>query len=365
MKILFYIGSLGKGGAERVISNLANYLVNDNEVIIMTDLKRNSKYKLNENVTIFSLDKDDNVLKFKIFKIFNNIKRLKNMNKTLNKIKPDAIISFLPNPSYRILLLKRIIKVPVIISVRNDPNAEYNNFIKKFLVKVLYSRANGFVFQTEEARNWFSKKIQDKSAIIPNPINPDFICEPYKGEREKTIINIGRLAQQKNQKLLIDAFYEIQKKYPDYILKIYGEGKLREKLEEQINELKLENKVFLMGIKDNIKEEIYKAGMFVLSSDFEGMPNTLMEAMALGLPCISTDCPCGGPKFLIKDKENGLLTEVGNKEELIDAIKYIINNQNEAKKMGNNANKICKILNPNLINDKWKKYIEDIIKENN
>ena len=137
MKILFYIGGLGKGGAERVISNLPNYLIKENEITIMTDFNRKSKYALNEKINIVALDKDDTIQKLKII---NNFKRLKKISRVIESIKPDVIISFLPLPSYRVLLLKRKIKTPIIVSVRNDPNAEYNNFIKKIIMKLLCIR---------------------------------------------------------------------------------------------------------------------------------------------------------------------------------------------------------------------------------
>jgi glycosyltransferase involved in cell wall biosynthesis len=148
-------------------------------------------------------------------------------------------------------------------------------------------------------------------AIIPNPINPEFNVKPFSGKRRKIITSVGRLSEQKNQHVLIEAFSRIEKDFPDYELVIYGEGNLRETLENQIKTLKLENKVKLPGVKKNIKNEIYDCSLFVLPSLYEGMPNALMEAMALGLPVISTDCPCGGPRFLIHNY-NGLLVKVNN-----------------------------------------------------
>ena len=153
--------------------------------------------------------------------------------------------------------------------------------------------------------------------------------------------------------LLLEAFAEAHKTHPEYILKIYGEGVLRGALENKISEFNLEESAFLMGEKDNIKDEIYKEGIFVLSSDYEGMPNALMEAMALGIPCISTDCPCGGPKYLIKNKKNGILVDINDKNQLKEAMIYLIENKDIAKEIGSCANKICEELNPSVINKKW------------
>ena len=152
----------------------------------------------------------------------------------------------------------------------------------------------------------------------------------------------------------------LPEKYKEYKLIIYGEGNSREKLEELIRELGIEKRVILPGIIEDVKEKIYKATMFVLSSRYEGMPNALMEAMALGLPVISSDCPCGGPRYLIKNEQNGILVENDNIEELKNAMETILENKEFASKIGKNANKIADTLNPYKVNKLWEKYIEKV-----
>lgn len=359
MNILFNMGSLKKGGAERVASNLCNFLVKDNDISIMTSIKENSYYKLNNNINLYNLDEnrpEKNFLK-------KNIKRLKKMNLLVKKIKPDIIISFLPEPSYRILFLKIFNpNIKVIVSVRNDPKVEYSSIKNRMIMKLLYPLADGFVFQTQEAKEYFSKKIQDKSVIIPNPINEEFICEPYTGKREKIIVTVGRLEEQKNHKMLIEAFSKLPEEFKEYKLIIYGEGSLRNKLEEQINELNLKDRVLLPGQVDNVKEKIYKASLFVLSSKYEGMPNALMEAMALGIPCVATDCPCGGPRFLIKNKENGYLIAINDTENLYKKMKEVL--ETDQTVISKNASKITIGLNPKKINENWREYIEKIYTKN-
>ena len=345
------MGSMDKGGAQRVIANLVNFLVKDNEISIVTTSNRKSQYELDKKVCRFFLDKDKTKS--------NNFSRLKKLNKIIKNVKPDLIITFQPEPSFRILLLKILNRIPVILSVRNDPNIEYRSAKRKMMMKMLYPLANGYVFQTEDAKNYFSKMIKRKKvAIIPNPINEQFVVdEEYKGKREKTIVTVGRIEKQKNQKLLIDAFRKISRDYDEYKLLIYGEGKLREELEKYVKEIDLSKKVIFKGQVDNIKDEILKAGIFVLSSDYEGMPNALMEAMALGIPSISTDCPCGGPRTIIKDNKNGILVDVNNVEELKNAIKKIIEDDKFAKRISYNAIKIRETYNPIKIANIWKDFI--------
>ena len=353
MHILFCLGSMNKGGAERVIANLSNNFIERYKITIVITSNTCPEYELNKKINLISLDtnnKKENLIK-------RNIKRILKLRKIIKKEKPDVIVSLLPEPTYRVMLSKLFLKNKVIISVRNDPNAEYNTLIKRILVRLLYSNADGFIFQTADAQKWFSKKIQNKSTIIPNPINENFITHPFEGEREKKIVTVGRLVEQKNQKLLIDAFNKFQKEYQNYKLSIFGEGPLKDSLMKHIDDLGLNNKVFLEGEKKDIKSYIYDAEMFILSSDFEGMPNALMEAMALGIPCISTDCPCGGPKFLINNGINGYLFEVNNKEKLYQLMKKLAENKNIRDKFSKNANMICEKLNPNLIYSKWEEYI--------
>ena len=335
MKIVFGIDSLKKGGAERVLSNLANDLINNNDVSIIVTSDITSSYPLNKKIRVFSLDNGKKSL-------IKNFKRVINLYKYLKEIKPDIVITFMPPQSFRVLLLKNILKLKVIVSVRNDPNREYKSLKNKITMKLLYRKSDGFVFQTDEASKYFSKKIQDRGVIIPNPINEDFLVDGYKGVRKKEIVAVGRLENQKNYFYLLDTYKELLKVKKDYKLLIYGDGSLKSDIVSYIKENKLEKNVILKGKKDNIKEEIYKSSIYILPSLYEGMPNALMEAMALGLPVIATDCPCGGPKFLIDNGKNGLLVEVNNKEELLNAILKYINEPEFALQCGNNANRDMK-----------------------
>lgn len=360
MKIMFVIDAMNKGGAERVISNLSNYFIKNNEVAIVTIDGMYSKYALNENIKRYCIT-DFNTKNNLTYKITKLKKRIKNLVKYKKEFNPDIVISFLPRSCFYTLFSNFFFKTKTIVSERNDPRISFKKIKYRIMMKLLYPTANGFVFQTSGAKEYFSKKIQSKSAIIPNPLNIDFLNKVYKGHREKTIVNVGRLVKQKNQKLLIDAFYIVSKKYPDYKLIIYGEGALREELENLIKEYKLSDKVFLPGNVEDIKGKLEKAGMFVLSSLYEGMPNSLMEALALGVPSISTDCPAGGSKFLINNGVNGLLIENDNKNDLVEAIEKIIEDKDFCKKISKESSKIREKLHPKIINKMWEDYIFKVI----
>lgn len=357
MKVMFCTSSMGKGGAERVISILSNDFVKNNKVSILINTDKNIAYELDKKINIITLDK-----KYYKNNLIRNIYRISQTKKILKKEKPDIIISFLPMPSFRILIANKKTKIPVIISDRNDPKQEYKSKLSNTLMNYLYPKASGFVFQTNEQKEYFKNDIQQRSIIIFNPIKDSFLetKDISIEEKENVIINVGRLVPQKNQRMLINAFAKVSKKHPQYKLKIFGDGPLKEELQEQINKLNINNKVFLCGIADNIKEELEKAKIFVLSSDYEGMPNSLIEAMAVGCVVISTDCPCGGPRELIQNNENGLLIPIRNDEELIKSMNFVIEHEENAEIMSKNAKNVKEILNTNYILEEWKKYIKEV-----
>lgn len=362
MKILFCIDSMTSGGAERVIANLANYLVKDkNDITILTLLQRESSYELDSRVKYHSLKIREGKKKTfdKIKSIFENRKKY---FEYLKDNPQDIVIAFLPRACYYSAMVCKSMNIKLIISERNDPKSVYNNLLKKIITKYLYAKADGFVFQTKMASRYFSKKIRKRSVIISNPVNDKFLIEPYSGKRKKNIVSVGRLTEQKNQILLIEAFNKIHKKYNDYRLIIYGDGPLRFELERKINEYNLSDKVFLPGISKNILKDIYEASIFVLSSDYEGMPNALMEALALGIPSVSTDCPCGGPQELINNNEDGLLVTPGNCKELTEALELLINDKEKCNEFSKKSNAKMKKYNVKLINKKWISIINDVVK---
>jgi len=357
MRIMFCLGSLGIGGAERVITNLANTFIKENEVSIVVSTPKDNIYKLDEKIRFEVIDSLEE--KNKIKKIFHRIKKTKEL---INDINPDIIVVFLPEPSIRVAMLRKKLKVPTIISVRDDPKVDYKKLKMYLPMKLFFKNADAFVFQTQEQREFFSKNIQNKSTIIFNPINNKFICNPFNGKRNNCIVSAGRLMPQKNQKLLIDAFAIVNKKYPEFELHIYGEGDLREELQNQINDLGLNKKVFLDGLTDNMKDKVYNARMFVLSSRHEGLPNALLESMAVGTPCISTRFTGGGAEAIIHHKKNGLLVE-NDVKELSDAMIYYIENEEKSIEFGKRASEEMKNYTQEEITKQWFNYIKDTLKK--
>lgn len=352
-KLLFYINQIAEGGAERVMTRLANSFSEDGyDVIFITSFLLPNEYYLNSNVKRLSVEKQEIVQS----KIKRNYSRVKYLRRVIKKEKPDAVISFMMEPNFRILLGTIGLGTKKIISVRNVPEKEYAGKIGWIVSHVLFRLADGVVFQTEDAKKWFPKSIQKKSEIIFNAVDPCFF-NTEKLDDIGGIVTMGRLSSQKNQKLLIDAFEKIANEYKEITLHIYGEGSERKKLQNQIEQKKLTGRVILEGQVTNVSEILQHAKIFILSSDYEGIPNALIEAMAVGVPCISTDCPCGGPSMLIDNGINGILVNVGDIEAMTEAMRKLIANPQFLKSIGKQARLDMKSYTPDKIYLTWKNYI--------
>jgi glycosyltransferase involved in cell wall biosynthesis len=355
-RLLFYINAIHHGGAERVMVNLANeFSRRGYTVILVTSFRDEKEYELDPLVRRESLE-DSEIDQGSLKK---NISRIAKLRRMCKRERPDVVVSFMAEANFRAILATRLLGVKTVISVRNDPKREYPNLAYKAAAKLLFPFASGYVFQTEDARNHFPKGIQDKSKIILNQVDEKFYNANYEGER-KDIVTAGRLGKQKNQKLLIDAFAKIAGDFPEDNLVIYGDGSLRRSLSEHAAALGLQDRIIFKGVVTEIQEKIKGAKLFVLSSDYEGLPNVVMEAMTLGIPVVSTDCPCGGPRLLIDSGENGVLVPVGDAEKLGEAMKSVLGDSGFAEKLSRNARKRSLDFAPDEVFREWEQYLLDV-----
>lgn len=347
-EIVFVVTSMGKGGAERVVSILANYYASIGWKVHIIMLWHDIlEYKLNDDIQVHRLS---NTGGNPYAKIPSLVWRLREM---IKKIAPIAVVSFIAQNNIISYIATRGLRVRLIPSERIDPASMKRGKLYSGILNIVYANATVTVLQTERARNFFPEKVRKNSVIIYNPVTVECYA---KLDREKIIITAGRLEQQKNHKMLISAFEKFHKYFRDYRLVIYGEGSLRKELENMIKEKELNNVVSLPGAVSNIQEKEANAEMFVLSSDFEGMSNALMEAMAIGLPCITTDC--AGSDELIKNKKNGLLVKVGDEQGVLDAMIYMVENRAEAEAMGRAAHVFSSVFATENVITKWREIIE-------
>ena len=389
--IAMYIGSLVKGGAERVMCNLAEYFYSQGyKVTFVTTYLGQEEYDVPHGTwhrekadgcrELTVLDPDDRRHKVwlddgadgigRVFtalphedrrgRIANFFKREKILRDTWKELKPDVILSFLGKNNIMAIKSARGLGIPVVVSVRSNPSREYGSKSLDLSMRYYFPKAAGVVVQTTEAAEYFGSNIKTK--ILPNSIHPDFIGRelvPFES-RAKEIVTVGRLDDNKNQILLIKAFKEIEKDFPGYRVVIYGDGVKRKEFESAASE-----HVTFMGRVSDVPDRIAGSEVFVLTSKQEGYPNALIEAMSLGLVCISTDCPCGGPRDLITDGENGLLIPMSGEEEMVkelsEELRRVLTDRELAKKMSENAAKVRDEYNPDVINGQWKEYLEGVM----
>lgn len=320
MKILIVISNMFGGGAQRVISRLANSLSEDNDVMILA-FPTKSTFPLSESIRVFSLEEPEIRFSGRIGRVRVMILRTRRvlaLSRQLRKLKreenPDVTISFLEYPNMMNALTGG--KDRRIMSERNNPRRKGRLY--RYMERFSFHFADKVVFQTNVVKEMFPSGIRKKGVVIPNPVKVDCLAT---GGRKK-IVTMGRLHSQKNHELLIRAFAKFSQTHPSHTLHIYGKDYGECRLQSLIEKLSLSDKVFLEGFVDDVHSAIADAEQFVLSSDYEGTPNALLEAMMMGLPCISTDFE--GIREMLGDSGACVLTPVGDESSLAEAMSSLV-----------------------------------------
>ena len=355
--IVFYIGSLSRGGAERVIVNLAAYFHDCGyRVTIVTKEQDTVEYPVPEGVARILADiTEDEISRNRVANLYRRIKKLRNIFKQLA---PDYIVSFIKKNNFMAITSAAGLHVPVIVSVRSNPAREYPDKATRLLANVLFAKAAGIVLQTGQAKEFFPDAVQKKAVVLPNSLSEQFLQTEYIGERKKEIVWVGRMDENKNPIMLLRAFGKIAEKYPDWTLKYVGDGPQMNELKELSQNQKYADQICFTGRVEDVASVIRPASMFVLTSKQEGMPNALMEAMVSGLAAVSTDCPCGGPAELIKNDVNGILIPVDDEQALTVALDKLLSDGEYRNRLGEEAKKLIEIVHPDMVNRKWLEYIE-------
>lgn len=346
--IIFITISMSGGGTERVIALLADWYINNGFKVSILMIGGNKvEYALDERIDIRSISSATGG------KIVERIKRIIKLRKEIIK-KKSYVIAMGSVAAIFTLIAAIGTGAYVIISERNDPNQLNHrpiHFYEKIVRNILYIKADKIVFQTEMAKKCFPYKIKKKSKIILNPLRLSIIDNDYV--RESRVITAGRLTRQKNHLLLIEAFLEFHKTHPKFSLHIFGKGEMENDLNKYIKENNAEQFIILEGFTDCLNVEFNRSAMYISSSDWEGISNSLAEAIASGVPTIATDCPMGGSATLIDNMVNGILVPVEDKRALIEAMKMIADDKELAEKLSKNGIKLIDRLNIDRIAREW------------
>jgi GalNAc-alpha-(1->4)-GalNAc-alpha-(1->3)-diNAcBac-PP-undecaprenol alpha-1,4-N-acetyl-D-galactosaminyltransferase len=356
-KIAFVIPYLDSGGAERVVTTLANELVNYYEVSIITYTKKDPFYELDSRIQLYYCLETLAPSRNTFAALFNNYKLIRRLWQLFREKQIAVVIGFLTSANVLTIIAGKLCGVKVIISERNNPKRDRIQKMWEFLRRKTYPYADTLVVQTEYIKSVFQTYVdENKIVILPNPINPDLSKKRiFNRERNNEILSVGRLTDQKNHEMLIRAF--ALAKIDNWILIIAGEGENRVRLEKIVEELNLKNRVLLLGRQKNIAEFYNSASIFAFSSNYEGFPNALIEAMHFGMACISTDCPTG-PSELIENGTNGFLTSMHDVEKMAEGLKTLTENKELRSLFGKKAKERVKVFEVAEVLSQWNRVLE-------
>ena len=369
MKIVLTIPTLTYSGAPKIMAWVANQMAaRGHEVHFVAFFSSEQARALHEKIEMRSL----NVTLRQSRLARNTIgmaQALWRLHRIVKKEKPDVVVTFLDSVGYMYLPIARYFtKSKTVASERVDPYTYRGKMakIRFFLMRF----ADSFVFQTDGAREFFKgrKKIYNNSDVIPNPVvvgekvralRPGI---PAFEERDDRIVTVGRLSlRQKRQDVLLEAFKILRETRPQLKLTMYGDGVNKEKIQELIEKMGLSDSATLAGRVSDVEKAIFNARAFALSSDFEGIPNALIEALSVGVPSVSTDCSPGGAALLIKDGENGFLVPRGDAKALAEKLAILVDDKETSERFSANGPAIENEFSEETIAEQWENYFKRLV----
>ena len=357
MNVLMVMPSLSGGGAERVAVALSKYLTQNNASFTFLLTKSNEiAYELPDDVKV-------------LYEGFGSrtspVAQIRAIRNALRCEKYSVAISFLPFQNIYSLIAGVGIDVKTVVSIRNYPACKsIHMLLKNVITRVAYSvLADGIVFQTSRQAKLFPVSLQNKGVVIPNPLSSN-LPERCRENRRNVITASGRLTQQKNYPMMLKAFKNVHDQYPEYELEIYGSGELESALKTLSAELGIRKYVHFKGFQEDAMERIASSALFVMTSDWEGMSNSLMEALAMGVPVVCTRCQGGGAEELIVDGVNGLLVDRNDVLGLSNAICAVLDDPDMACRLSTNAQRIKEKLSFEKVGRNWAQYLLEISSNN-
>ena len=355
-RVLFLLPSIAAGGAERVVSIISSQLVNQGCSVDIA--------VFNDSMCAYEISKAVQVKRVGRFGASNGklakIDRLFDLIRYMRKNKGAVIVPFHPVCLKYAITAARFADVQVIACERNDPYHLYETDNLAADIRKLYAAAAHCVFQTQEAREFYSNLPDSKCTIIPNPVTePQHTwCGTVKAGR---IISVCRLTAQKNLKMAIDAFAYVLKVVGRPIsFDIFGQGECREELEKYAEAAGVAEWVHFRGVTKEVQKELAAASVFISSSDYEGISNSMLEAMAIGMPVVCTDCPIGGARETITENVDGLLVPVGDSKAMAEAIIRILQDEAYAQNLGRAAHEIVDRNSLEMIARRWRIVFEEM-----
>ena len=365
MIIMILITGMRVGGAERVAATMANtFARRGHEATLVSMQNKPNPDPLDSRVRYIecglSYSEDSGAVKKNLTLMASAAKGFPRFTKILRENRPDAVISFLNNASifaaaYKLLRDRRL---PVIVYEQSDPR-RYSKGMRALLCQ-LFRRSDAVVCQSRDVENYYRANGSKNTVVIDNPLNDECIADEPAQTRTKRVVAAGRLMNLKNYPLLLDAFERIHPEFPDYRLEIYGDGPDRALLEKKRDALSCASSVSFMGNVSNVMRTVSDASLYVMSSDYEGFPNALVEALASGIPAICTDFPSGVAHELIENGVNGLVVPTGDVDAMAQAMRTMLGDPQRAEAMGRRGFAIRDRLNADRVSERWESLVREV-----
>ena len=349
MKIAIVTPGISGGGTERVATILANgFFKRGHRICVICCYYNDREYELDDAVEVLDVMSDKRGFAGLVY-------RSLALRKLLRDLEPDVVLSFVAPE----MVLAQKSCAPTVQTLRNDPWHFDTSRSKRFLIEKAFTWANRVVFQTAASMGFYSDEIKLKGVVLPNPLETS--CLPrWRGNMDAhEFVAAARLNEQKNYPMMINAFSEFHETHPYWRLTIYGEGPERENLERLVADLGLGESVALPGRSSNVHEHIANASAFVLSSDYEGVSNSMLEALCIGAPCVVTDHSPGGAREYIEDGVNGLLTQVGDAHDMALAMARVADDPGFANELGARAMRVRERVDVENAVNQWESVLTE------
>lgn len=351
----FVVPTLTGGGAERVVSVLASALAElGYKTNIIVHYKTEETYPVSSRVNVYyDANKTDGNNS-----IVGKIRKLLRIRNQVRKTGTTYLIPFMDSCLIHSYYATWGMRTKLISTIRVNPRCRTSGLGEK--CDEIVAKSNALFAQTLDEKEYYPEAIQKKTFVLPNPVNPEAFEKKHAyGEQIKNIVMAGRFTEQKNYPMALRCACIMRDRGYELTFRLYGEGKNTQDIREMITEMQLEDTVYLMGRSSTMLDDFNSSDIYVMTSNFEGMPNTLMEAMAVGLPCISTDCP-SGPSDLIVNRDNGILIQMNNEVQMADELERLIKSPQMAKELGCKARESIRArYSPDII---AKRFVDECLK---
>jgi glycosyltransferase involved in cell wall biosynthesis len=359
MRITIAISSMGGGGAERVTSVLSNRWARAGHavtIVTMSDLATDF-YALDPRITRIALGlvrRSETI----VAAVANNLNRIRALRRAVLAGAPDVVISFMTSTSVLTLLALAGTGIPVIVTERTDPAGWSTEQAWAALRRLSYSRAAAIVVQTQRVATWARRRWGRPVVVIPNPLDPAFLA-PATGTRERLVVGAGRLIREKRFDLLVGAFDAVAARHDGWSLAIAGEGPLEAELRAQVQRVPCSGRITLLGCLRDVRSLFEKASIFVLTSDVEGFPNALIEAMATGCAAISTDCP-SGPGEIVESNVDGLIVPPNSRAHIALALDELMSNETRRAEIAGRGRASANRFSADIVGGHWDSLLDRV-----